>query len=222
MSAYTGDVNSIINQDIKSKFVGREVFCNVNTMVDYILKKSHEDGDAPFSYDDIENLIGPETVADNQFRYTIDLDERGEFKAHFDRINEDGEDGDTILEITNEEAAFLSDEGVDIRDGEAVAEYYFDLKGEVFGIKSWGSITILDATDEVNMEAGEEYEVYEWWAVSGWLYRKLKAAGYPVLDGGSVYLWGRTTTGQAILLDSAISQICIEMGILEGQSNQWT
>ena len=49
------DFNSVVNQDIKRKFVEREVFANVNSMVEYILR---QDGgrDAPFTYDDIENL----------------------------------------------------------------------------------------------------------------------------------------------------------------------
>ena len=54
----------------------------------------------------------------------------------------------------------------------------------------------------------EPQEIYEWWAVSDFLYRKLKDLGEPVLDAGSCLLWGRTTTGQAILLDYCISQIC--------------
>ena len=49
-------------------------------------------------------------------------------------------------------------------------------------------------------------EVYEWWAVSPWLYEQLKAQGEPVIDTFP-HLWGRTTTGQAIALDGVISRI---------------
>ena len=47
--------NSSANQDIKRKFIDREVYANVNSMVEYILR---QDGgmDAPFTYGDIENL----------------------------------------------------------------------------------------------------------------------------------------------------------------------
>ena len=34
-------------------------------------------------------------------------------------------------------------------------------------------------------------------------------------------VWGRATTGQAILLDGVISEICSDMEILEGQANEW-
>lgn len=67
----------------------------------------------------------------------------------------------------------------------------------------------------------EPQEIYEWWAVSSHLYEKLRDLGEPVIDTGSCYVWGRTTTGQAILLDYAITQICSDMEILEGQANEW-
>lgn len=54
--------NSVTNQEIKSKFVQREVYCNVGLLVEYCLNKSSEgDQDAPFSWDDVENYyIYPE------------------------------------------------------------------------------------------------------------------------------------------------------------------
>ena len=35
-------------------------------------------------------------------------------------------------------------------------------------------------------------------------------------------VWGRGSTGQAILLDWVVAQIAIEMEILEGQANDWS
>lgn len=67
----------------------------------------------------------------------------------------------------------------------------------------------------------EAQEIFEWWAVSSYLFEQLKAKGHPVVDAGSCYIWGRCTTGQAILLDHVISEICAEMEILEGQPNAW-
>ncbi len=60
-------------------------------------------------------------------------------------------------------------------------------------------------------------EIFEYWAVSNYLYERLKAYGCPVWDTGSCYIWGRTTTGQAILLDWIISQICYELEMLEDE-----
>lgn len=64
-------------------------------------------------------------------------------------------------------------------------------------------------------------EIYEWWIVKEWLYKKLIAKGEAGLEWGNNCYWGRTTTGQAILLDSVISEICSEMEILEGQKYSW-
>jgi len=67
----------------------------------------------------------------------------------------------------------------------------------------------------------EPSEIFEWWLISDYLFDKLRDKGYPIIDFSNGYLWGRTTTGQAILLDGIISHICAEMGILEGQENAW-
>lgn len=67
----------------------------------------------------------------------------------------------------------------------------------------------------------EGQEILEWWIVTDYLYRKLKEKGEPVLEWGNNYYWGRTCSGQAILLDGVISEICSEMEILDGQANSW-
>ncbi len=54
-----------------------------------------------------------------------------------------------------------------------------------------------------NYETGE---VYEYWAVSDWLYGKLKDRGQIVIDAYP-QIWGRQTTGQAIVLDGVIRSI---------------
>jgi len=77
-------------------------------------------------------------------------------------------------------------------------------------------------SEEEFEKSGENYhEIYEWWIVSGFLYGKLRDKGYPVLNWGSNYYWGRTTTGQAILFDEVISEICFEMEILQEQKHSW-
>lgn len=73
---------------------------------------------------------------------------------------------------------------------------------------------------EEEIENGPQ-EIYEWWIVSEFLYRKLKEKGYPVLEWGNNYYWARTCTGQAILLDWIISDICQDLEILDGQKYSW-
>lgn len=57
-------------------------------------------------------------------------------------------------------------------------------------------------------EIGPNYnEVYEHWAVSEWFAEKLRDRGEAVIDFFGVTIWGRTTTGQAIYMDSVIQKI---------------
>ena len=70
-------------------------------------------------------------------------------------------------------------------------------------------------------EAGEDrQEIYEWWFVSRWLYERLRKAGEPVIDSEYGYLWGRTCTGQAILLDGIIERIYAEMRSDRGKEDE--
>lgn len=81
-----------------------------------------------------------------------------------------------------------------------------------------GSCGILDENENLDTQP---QEIYEWWIVTEFLYKKLKALGHPVLEWGNNCYWGRCTTGQAILLDHAIGVICEEMEILDGQKYSW-
>jgi hypothetical protein len=75
---------------------------------------------------------------------------------------------------------------------------------------------------EAMQETGEDrQEIYEWWFVTEWLYKRLKDAGEPVIHSDYGYLWGRTCTGQAISLDGVIQDIYAElMGEQEKPSDQ--
>jgi len=67
----------------------------------------------------------------------------------------------------------------------------------------------------------ETQEILEYWIVSPWLGEKLKDKGEPVLERWGGWIWGRTCSGQAILLDNVISEICYDLEILEGQLYEW-
>src|SRR5512145_684814 len=65
-------------------------------------------------------------------------------------------------------------------------------------------------------------EIFEHWIVSDWLANKLKEHGHKVMrDFFGMTIWCRPTTGQAIMLDGVISEICEELEILDGQKNSW-
>jgi hypothetical protein len=180
------DGNSIKNQDIKSKFVAREIYCNVNSLVEYCLKTGYEDSESPVCIDDIENYYSyPEYY--------------GKY-ANFDggTESERDEEIERLRELQNE---------YDLDEPTEESEAIYD--------------AIRDEIAELEILESEPREVYEWWAVSGWLFDKLKDKGQVVVDAGSCYVWGRQTSGQAILLDGVITRICSDLEILEGQSNEW-
>lgn len=56
-------------------------------------------------------------------------------------------------------------------------------------------------------ELRDEFEPLEYWAVSEWLAKKLQERGEVVAEIGLMYIWARTTSGQAIAIDYVIEQI---------------
>lgn len=53
-------------------------------------------------------------------------------------------------------------------------------------------------------------DILEWWLVDSWLAEQLKQQGEVVIEEYGCYWWGRSTSGQAIYLDSVIQSICEE------------
>lgn len=187
------DRNSIKNQEIKRKFVGNEIGTCVSTMVKYILQKGYEDREAPFTMDDLTNY------------YTDNSEKIEELEEKKNELQEQIDELETELE-ENEET--------DTLDNSLIA----DRKGQIRNLEKEIS-EIENSIEELEREQDEPNEVYEWWTVSNWLCGKLKAKGQVVLEDENI--WGRCTTGQAILLDGVISDICEDLEILEGQKNEW-
>lgn len=191
------DYNSIKNQDIKSKFVSREVYGNVTSMASYILNKSFEDRNAPFSWDDVENLY--KYRVDNIFTECEEEMSEDKFETYKEQIKERISDlEDFIYEY---EASSDVDEDV-LRTKRNALDKYNEH---------------LSSLDDVEQE---QAEIYEYWLVSGWLCEKLREKGECVISSENI--WCRCTMGQAILLDHVISDICNDMNILEGQANDWS
>jgi hypothetical protein len=58
----------------------------------------------------------------------------------------------------------------------------------------------------------EPQEIFEWWLVTDWLADKLSAIGEPVLRSDYGTWWGRTCTGQSIMLDGTLQKIAKSLG----------
>ncbi|UGU15436.1 hypothetical protein LS482_17350 [Sinomicrobium kalidii] len=175
--------NSTVNQEIKRKFVNREVLAPVNLLVEYVL--SHESPNAPFSFDDITNLYYYEDAVGNTYSETEKDDQ-------LETWSEELLEAELKLEEDPDNAALIS------------------------------RISALENDIEALENAEQQiWEIYEWWMVTPWLAHKLENYGEPMLTNGQNHYWGRSTTGQGILLDSVISRICEDMEILHGMRKAW-
>ena len=99
--------------------------------------------------------------------------------------------------------------------GEPVNEWE-EVKGEGYKCPHCGAIH-----EEKPENEPQEIKICEYWIVTPYLGEQLREKGEPVLKRWGGWIWGRTCTGQAISLDSVISSICYDMGILEGQPHEW-
>ena len=115
------------------------------------------------------------------------------------------------------------DNEIDVYYSDACEAYMFEM---VDGSES----ECYDTYDEACRAAVEHFnldydykEALEHWAVSRWLGEQLQKHGemviFDFLDFDAV--WGRTTSGQAILLDHVVGEIAEEMEILEGMKHSW-
>jgi len=110
----------------------------------------------------------------------------------------------------------LSDAGIEAYTDEYGADCWRDSDG----LTCAG--TASEACDFFEVEPYDR-EIFEHWTVSRYLADQLEARGERILRNFfGLTVWGRGTTGQAILLDGVISDICEGMEILEGQRNEWT
>lgn len=148
-------------------------------------------------YEDIENLtVNPDRWTAAQCREW--LEDNGVDYETWDAV------ADNPFKLSRQELATeleaLSFEVRDEESQETLAESLFGCidDGDFGDVESW--------RDAVRDNAGNQ-EIYEWWLVSQWLHGELRDAGQPVLDDGQSHWWGRTCTGQSIVLDGVLQQI---------------
>jgi hypothetical protein len=78
---------------------------------------------------------------------------------------------------------------------------------------NWAAADWQALCADFEIETGDyAREVYEHWAVSGWLADKLEAQGERIdHDFAGLHVWSRTTTGQAISMDGVICRIVLNV-----------
>ena len=183
--------NSSKNQEIKRKFVEREVIACQSMLVEELINKKI-DG---FSYEDVENFF-----IDNS-------DKIDELKEKIEELEN---------QVTEIEEELEENEETNTLDNSLIADRNSQVKNLQKEIE-----TIESNIEELENEQENPQEIYEWWLINKWFADKLRQQNEPILDNDYGIWWGRTCTGQAILLDGVISEICEEMEILEGQKYEW-
>ena len=92
------------------------------------------------------------------------------------------------------------------RCGDWLSDHGIDWSGSGEHVSSTASLDADELRELVNDHA-EPVEILEWWAVNDWLAEKLNAINEPVLSNAYGHWWGRTCSGQAMIMDGTLQQI---------------
>lgn len=152
-------------------FINLNVGCCLSSEIDYILKKSYEDNEAPLSYEDLD--LFDLNKAKEHILYKFDELSKEEHEDFLYKINED-----LFQNLDTEE-----------QREERLNKYLETLNKE----------DLENLFNDLDLDTYEAHaEVYEWWFISDTLLYRLEEQGEVILNK---CFWGRCTTGQHISLD---------------------
>ena len=190
---YFSDLNDSQKQKLADQLLNVHPMRLQNTIVEYILSKSWEDEEAPFSWDDVTNYEYYGTVEINGCWEDLTEEERDE-KLHIyeyladkaQTIFDDLEDQQQ--EAENDDQCYLVQDKADRM--EKVLNKYTGIKDNL-----------------ESMDFDEQPEIFQWFSCSDWLIMKLEEHGQCTLD---LEFWGRQACGQSVTLDNVIQKIAFE------------
>lgn len=204
---------SPVNERILNKLVNNEIYCNMTQEVEYILNSTLQNGDysdAPFSIEDYD-----EAIDDAREHVCEECGACDDFED-YDPLTADETDFHGVDWNPQEPVYTCPVCGLEHRTLQEARECcsHEDCKrcnscGCIYGEYDFGE---LDNTQP---------EIYEWYAVSDWLGKKLSQYGEVVIDAYGKRYWGRQGTGQSIICDNVIEHIAYDLEILEGQTHSW-
>ncbi len=67
-----------------------------------------------------------------------------------------------------------------------------------------------DWRNAVTESAPDPVEIYEWWRIDSFLCDQLQAIGEPVIDNDYGEWWGRTCTGQGMIMDGTLQKVAAQ------------
>jgi hypothetical protein len=190
--------HSTNNQRVLSKLVDREVIANQSYLVTELLKHHYDEAEWTNEYVDNSEEIEELTEIKDKYESAIySIEEK--IEKYAEKLEEAIDDNNNLIqeEIKNK---------IDILTS-GIANINYRIEG------------IEETIYSLQIEEEIPKEPLEWWLVTGWFGEKLKGYGEVFVEIFGETWWGRTCTGQAILLDYVIGKIGEDMEILEGQSN---
>lgn len=206
-SLLTYEEQEKLSRKFKS-FVSDNIISLMNSEVEYILNKSYEDHEAPFTWDDVENqytfnyeraiediLNAFESVPYNSIEYdtiykNIDEDDQESINEFLDIMNVEDED------LNECSFGFLYDK---------IKDKLEEMDEDEIKVFINNNYNILGLDDS---EYDEHQEVYQWFKVSSWLCDELNTHDEVVIS--SYNYWGRCTYGQSIELDGIMHYIFLK------------
>lgn len=195
------------NQEILRQLVNREVVYCASCMMQALLEAAAERGEiGGYAYEELLEVC--ERRSDNAKRIE-------ELEGHIEE-----------LEILIEERDELIEERDELDGDPAQSQYELariatQLDDINVDIDRLGNLDELQQELD-DLENEEPEDVFEHWIVTPFFARKLQEQGEAVAEIFDFHIWGRTTTGQAIYMDSVIERVAQDMEILKGQRHDWS
>lgn len=190
---YFSDLNDSQKQTLADQMLSDHPMRSNTCIVEYILGKSWEDEEAPFSWDDIINFEYYGSVEIKGSWEELTKDERDEKLALYEHL--EARAGEVFEHLENKQ---LDEENDDLYDAIQVKVDHWEYKRDQY----------MDIVSELErMHFDQQPEIYQWFSCSDWLIRALEEKGECTLDGE---FWGRQCCGQSVALDHVIQVIAFE------------
>ena len=174
-------------QLLAETYVERDVLCCDSALVEDLQSKDMEG----FFIEDMENLYpDPSSWTVKECREYIE-DHGGDFPS----CNPWEMDGIELLETLDDDSVSSECGTVD------------KLRQAVIGAMDDETIDGIDDWRNAVSDCAEPAEPYEWWRVSSWLCGQLRDIGEVVIDNGYGHWWGRTCTGQSMIMDGTLQAV---------------
>ncbi len=187
-------------EELARRLWDQDVLCCDSALVSDLLQADHYGTDiaSAFQYDEMEGLYpDPSDWTASECREW--LDNYGH--DHPDDDNPFNLDRDDLVEALED----LGHAVFDNEDNGTLAEALFTS----LDAGDWGDVDTWQ--DAVRDSDPEPAEVFEWWRVSPMLCNQLRDIGRVVLDNDYGYWWGRTCTGQGLLMDGVLQEVAAAM-----------